>query len=89
MGKGCESGLYTRLEEDKTQWFNWTLLLPRLVIQFGSFQFSASFKTKKTHVAHETAIFLNPPIHSFVGYRKFLTDPPQTNPYVFYVFTKI
>lgn len=58
MGKGCEPRIYTGLEEDKTQWFNWTLLLPRLVIHFSSFQFNASFKTRKTHIAHETTICL-------------------------------
>ena len=89
MGKGCERGMCTGLEEDKTQWFKWTLLLPRLVIQFISVQFNASFKTKKTHTVHETAIYLNPLIQSFMGDRKYLTDPPPTNPYVCYVFTKM
>jgi hypothetical protein len=34
---------------------------------------------KKIHNAHETKICCNPPIHSFTGDRKNLTDPQQTN----------
>lgn len=89
VGKVCEPGMCTGLEEDKSQWFIWMLMLPRLVILFSLVQFNASFKTKKMHIAHETAICLNPLIRSFMGDRKFLTDPPQTNSYVCYVFTKM
>jgi hypothetical protein len=46
VGKVCEPGMYTGLEEDETQWFNWTLLLPRLVIQFNSVQFNSMLYLK-------------------------------------------
>ena len=29
----------------------------------------------KKHIAHEAAIYCNPPIHNFTGDRKRLTDP--------------
>ena len=80
MGKGCETGICTGLEDCKTQWLNWTFLLPRLMIRINAIQFNASFKTKKMHIAHETAICHNPPIHSFMGDRKYLADPQQTIP---------
>jgi hypothetical protein len=81
VGKVCGPGIYTGLQEDKTQWFSWTLLLPRLEIQFNSVQFNASFKTKKMNTAHETTICLNPPIQ-FYGRQKIL-DRSSTDQHVY------